>query len=325
MPIRLDNSEVPLIIGNRIFLDFSSYPDGPNGGDLLRLLYSLVDQPLSPEAARFGLAQDEAAQEAAAKIDAAIKNGNAKRLTQLFDEGGLVWQTSSALGCKAAEGLGKLKHNDEAIALLDKVQQRFPKAIRPKQLYALSLARRGQADDLTTAQEILGELYARRERDPETLGIYGRTWMDRYAKSGAEADLKQSRDLYAEAFANAGDDYYTGINAAAKSVFLGTDEDLAEAAQYAGRVQEIVGIEARPNDYWMTATVAEVFLIRKQYRDAARVYEAAVAMARQEIASHETTWKQACRLMTKLHSSGEERALIRSPFAHLPDCDALLA
>ena len=36
-------------------------------------------------------------------------------------------------------------------------------------------------------------------------------------------------------------DYYTGINAAAKTVLLGTDEDLARAAEYARRVQEIVG------------------------------------------------------------------------------------
>lgn len=320
VPIRLDSSEVPLMIGNRIFLDFSSYPDGPNGGDLLRLLHALVDKPLSAEAAHFALEQDEAAQEASAKIGAAIRNGNSDRLTQLFDEGGLVWQTSSALGCKAAEGLTKLGRNDEAIALLDKIRQRFPKAIRPRQLYALALARRGHGDDLTNAQDLLGELYERGERDPETLGIYARTWMDRYAKSNNESDLKQSRKYYAEAFDRAADDYYTGINAAAKSVFLGTPEDLEKGAVYAAKVQKIVGTEARPDDYWMTATVAEVFLIQKNYAEAGRLYDAAVGMAGQEIASHKSTWTQACRLMAKLQPTAEERALVRKPFAHLPDC-----
>jgi hypothetical protein len=80
-------------------------------------------------------------------------------------------------------------------------------------------------------------------------GIYARTWMDRYEKSGDVEDLKQSRDLYVEAFDGAQDDYYTGINAAAKSVFLGTDLDLKRAAKYAERVQQIVGTHPHPNDY----------------------------------------------------------------------------
>jgi len=58
----------------------------------------------------------------------------------------------------------------------------------------------------------------------------------------------------------------------------------------------------------------------KNYKDAARLYKAAVETARSEKASHESTWKQACRLMAKLNPSDEERALIRSAFAHLPDC-----
>ena len=36
VPIALDGSKLPLFQANRIYLDFSSYPDGPNGGELLR-------------------------------------------------------------------------------------------------------------------------------------------------------------------------------------------------------------------------------------------------------------------------------------------------
>ena len=207
--------------------------------------------------------------------------------------------------------------------MLERVEERFPQAIRPKQVRALALARRGQSSDLAIAQELLGELYERGERDPETLGIYARTWMDRYATSGDVNDLKESRDLYVEAFDRAQDDYYTGINAAAKSVFLGSEEDLKRAAEYAGRVQQIVGTGQHPGDYWMTATVGEVLLIQKKYEEAGRLYEEAVAMARAEVGSHESTWKQACRLMEKLQPTAAERALIRKPFAHLPDCDQL--
>jgi len=325
VPVKLDSSEPPLFAANRVFLDFSSYPDGPNGGELLRLLHALVGQALSDEATHFAAQQDEVAQNASNSIKAAVQIGDPDRLVQLFTDDGLPWRTSATLGCKAAEGLTKLKRNDEAIKMLLAVEEHFPKAIRPKQLRALALARRGAGNDLSVAQQILGELYASGEKDPETLGIFGRTWMDRFEKSGDINHLKRSRDLYAEAFKGAADDYYTGINAAAKSVLLGTPKDLALAATFAQQVQEIVGSEAHSNDYWMTATVGEVLLIQEKYQDAANLYEAAVAMAPSEIGSHETTWKQACRLMQKLQPTEAERALIRHAFEHLPDCQIAVA
>jgi tetratricopeptide (TPR) repeat protein len=324
VPIRLDNSELPDFAENRIFLDFSTYPDGPNGGELLRLLYGLVGQPLTREAADFALQLDETAKQTADEINAAIFNKDPDLLIELFKNGGLAWQTSSSLVTKAAEGLIKLKRNDDAIAMLEQAEKQFPHAIRPQQLHALALARRGTDDDLRKAQRTLGALYQRGERDPETLGIYARTWMDRYKKSKDVSDLQQSRDLYAEAFERAQDDYYTGINAASKSALLGTPEDIDRAEKLAERVQKIVGTEPVPKDYWKTATVGEVFLLMKNYAEAARLYKAAVAMARAEVGSHESTWTQACLLMQKLNPSSEERALIRAAFSHLPDCDQMI-
>src|SRR5262245_11067942 len=65
VPLRLDRSALPVFAENRIFLDFADYPDGPNGGELLRLLHAIADMPLSEEAARVAAEQDEAAQQAA--------------------------------------------------------------------------------------------------------------------------------------------------------------------------------------------------------------------------------------------------------------------
>ncbi|MEJ8848209.1 TIR domain-containing protein [Variovorax rhizosphaerae] len=324
VPVRLDASELPSFAALRIFLDFSSYPDGPNGGELLRLLHSVVGQPLSDKAARIALELDESSKRAASQIGAAIRNGSPERLKALFAERGAPWRVAAALGCKAAEGLTKLEAYDDAVAMLLELQREFPRAIRPKQLQALALLRRarggGQQKDLADAQEIVAELYESGERDPETLGIYASTWMERYERSSKVGDLRQARDLYAEAFAAARDDYYTGINAAAKSVLL---DDLARAAQLANEVQQIVGAEPRPGDYWLTATVGEVWLIQKNYVEAARNYDAAVAMASSQTGSHKSTWRQACRLMAKLGPTADERALVRKPFEHLPDCDQL--
>ena len=104
VPVRLDRSKLPPFAGNRIFLDFADYPDGPNGGELLRLLHAVAGAPLSDEAARFAAEQDAAAQQAAIKITAAIETGKENRLVALFEEDGLPWRVSAALGCKAAEG-----------------------------------------------------------------------------------------------------------------------------------------------------------------------------------------------------------------------------
>ncbi len=320
VPVRLDDQPLPLFASTRVFLDFSAYPDGPSGGELLRLLHSVVGAPLSDEAARFAAEQDEAARKALASVSAAIKNGDAERLESLYQAGGLPWLTSAALGSKAAEGLIDMADLERAISILTDLEARFPRAIRPRQLHALALARRGDDGDLSDAQAILGELYEAGERDPETLGIYGRTWMDRFAISGDLKHLRRSRDLYAEAFEGAQDDYYTGINAASKSVFIGSQDDLDAAAGYAERVQEIVGTDPIPGDYWQTATVGELFLIRKDFASAARLYGDAVAMAPDADGMHRSTWKQACRLMEQLQPGAEDRAAIRRLFAHLSDC-----
>ena len=341
VPVRLDDEELPLFASTKVFLNFAAYPDGPNGGELLRLLHAISGKALSDEAAHFASEQDEAAAAALIEIKAAIDLGQGRALLRLFEEGGLPWETTPVLGCRVADGLARIGDNENAVAVLEVVEKRFPKSIRPKQLRALALARRAEERvkeigraaatsddqvnaDLDDAQFIMGKLEAAGEDDPETLGIYARTWMDRRDLGGDVGDLGKSRALYVRAFEGAQDDYYTGINAAAKSVFVGTDDDLKKAAELADRVQEIVGTEAIPGDYWHTATVGEVFLIKQDYESAARLYDLAVTDAIKEVGSHKSTWKQACRLMNKLEPAADQRAMVRAAFKHLPDCDEML-
>ena len=313
VPVKLDDTDLPEFADNRIFVDFSSYPDGPNGGELLRLIHGIVGKPLSKEAADFANQQDHLARETINDIDAAIRNKDPEEILRLFEEDGLPWKTSAALGCKAAESLIRLGKKEEPFRILEKLEEQFPNGIRPKQLHALALARRGDEEGLKKAQRILGKLYTKGERDPETLGIYGRTWMDRYNLSGDIDDLKESRKYYAEAFDKAPDDYYTGINAAAKSVFLNETE---KAAVFAEKVQSIVGVTAIEGDYWKTATIAEVLLMQKKYDEAAVMYRKAVDMAPTEKGSHASTWKQAKKLMEKLNPNENEKLAVQNVFEH---------
>lgn len=320
VPVLLDNAKLPVFAQNRVFLDFSGYPDGPNGGDLLRLLHAVVGRPLTPEAAVFASQQDDAARKLMAQIKARRSAGDHDGLVAMFNAGGLAMETSSAPGCAIAEALTTLRGYSSALEVLDKVQVTFPNSIRPQQLRALALARRAEKGDLMNAQAIMGELEALGHRDPETLGILARTWMDRYALSGDKLQLRKARDLYAEAFEGAQDDYYVGINAAAKSVLLGDPADVEKGKTLAKQVQAIVGTDMVRGDYWKTATVAEVALILEDYERAATRYGEAVALAPSEIGSHSSTWQQVCRLMAVLKPDDAARAEIRRAFSHLPDC-----
>ena len=314
VPVKIEKAPLPTFANTKLFIDFGDYPDGPNGGDLLRLLHGIVGKSLDDDAVHFAWEQDEAAGIEAAKITAAIKNGRPQKLLQLFQQGGLPWKTTASLACKAAEGLIKLGNEDDAIDMLRQIEKDFPKSIRPKQLKALALARRGKDNDLDEAHDILGELYALNHLDPETLGIYGRTWMDRYKLSGKITDLRQSRNYYVEAFERAPDDYYTGINAASKSILL---DETDKGKTFAEKVEQLVGNKAVPDDYWRTATIAEALLIQKKYKEAADMYQQAIDIAPTEIKSHESSWKQAKLLLEKLNPPDDERKLLKDAFKNL--------
>jgi internalin A len=317
VPLKLEPFKLPAFINSSIVLDFSNYPDGPNGGELIRLLYAITNKQLSNEALRFITELDENSKDEAAKVSAAITNNSPERLQQLFEKGDGVWRVSATLGCKAAEGLIKLKRYDEALNILEQVEKHFQRSLRPKQLKALAYARRGDRGDLELAQEILGQMYAKNQLDAESLGIYGRTWMDRYRISGKIDDLRQSRDLYVEAFEKNPDDYYAGINAASKSVLLGTENDLKRGAEYAKNVEILTGNDPVKGDYWKTATIAELFLLQKKYKEAGEMYSNSIAMARSEIGSHESTYMQARQLMEKLNPTNAEREIIETVFVNV--------
>lgn len=311
---KLDASPLPELAGNKIWVDFSDAREGPSGVGLLRILYGLTNTPLSDAAVKLASQVDSDVRAALDKINAAREAGDATQLQALAQNNSLAWTSMPLLRCRVADALIALgkKNADAALAILDSVQAQFPQAVRPKQLRGLALARKGSWPE---AQLLLAELYKSGEIDPETLGIYARTWMDRYqAPGGSRLHLLKSRDLYRQAFEAAPRDYYTGINAASKSLILGEKET---AAQLAARVQEIVGTKAVDGDYWKTATVGEVQLLQRNYAEAAALYQAAVVMAPEERGSHESTYGQARSLLDALAATPEERKQIDDVFAHL--------
>jgi hypothetical protein len=263
---RVDESQIAGLAANKVWVDFSEQREGPAGGALLSLLYGLTGQPLPPAAVKLAATVDAQMKDGLLNVKAARNIGDANRLIALSETDDMAWTGSPMLPCSVADGLIAMKEVPEAMKVLDRAEAAFPKALRPKQLRGLALARSQQTEQ---AQLTLGKLYAAGEIDPETLGIYARTWMDRYNQTGNKLFLLRSRDLYRQAFEAFPMDYYTGINAASKSLLAGEKET---AAQLAARVQTIVGDQAVPGDYWKTATVAELQLLQAKYPEAAALY-----------------------------------------------------
>jgi TIR domain/Tetratricopeptide Repeats-Sensor len=305
---RIDESEIAGFAAAKLWIDFSKQREGPAGSGLLSLLYGLKGEPLPPAAVKLAAEVDAQMRDGLSSVRAARDAGDADALLALAETDDMAWAGSPLLKCSVAEGLIAMKKIPEAIMVLDRVEAAFPKALRPKQLRGLALARSGQT---LRAQLVLGKLYAAGEIDPETLGILARTWMDRYSQSGEQAFLLKSRDLYRQAFESFPTDYYLGINAASKSLLAGEKET---AAQIATRVQKVVGDKPVDNDYWKTATVAELQLLQSKFSEAAALYRAAVVMAPGDKGSHESTLAQVKLLLQALGASEGQRALIDAAF-----------
>ena len=135
--------------------------------------------------------------------------------------------------------------------------------------------------------------------------------MDRYSQTGEKTFLLKSRYFYRQAFEAFPSDYYTGINAASKTLLAGEKET---AAQLAKGVQGLVGDKAVQDDYWKTATVTEVQLLQGNFDAAADLYRAAVVAALLEHGSHESTFSPAQLLPASLDSTAEQQAKVTEAF-----------
>jgi hypothetical protein len=305
---RIDESEIAGLAATKLWIDFSKQHEGPAGSGLLSLLYGLHNLPLPPVAVKLAAQVDEQMRDGLLNVKAAREAGDAAMLLALQETDDMAWTGSPMLLCAVAEGLIAMEKLPEAMQVLDRVEQAFPKALRPKQLHGLALAR---SEQMLKAQLVLGKLYAAGEIDPETLGILARTWMDRYNQTGDKLFLLKSRDLYRTAFEASPNSYYTGINAASKSLLAGERET---AAQLAARVQKIVGDKAVPGEYWKTATVAEVQLLQGHFDAAAKLYQAAVLIAPMDWGNHESILKQVLLLLEALGATAEQKALVKAAF-----------
>ena len=309
--VKLDRTPLPDLLDGTLTINFYNYPHGPNGGELLHLLHAVVGQPLSREALAFAEELNKDAGAAANRIKAAVEQGAYPRILKMIDEGGLAWEISPALGAQAVEALARLGKN-EAVDAARAHLAKFPDSLRPAQMLAHALSRRGEDGDLDEAQDILGTLHAAGQHDPETCGMYGRTFFDRYEQTGSRKFLKRARDLYAEGHEHSADDTYCGINAASKSAELG---ELQEAQKYAAVVAERLPPEiTKDMSFWTAATIAEASAFRQSAKTTVALYARAVDQGLFEEGSHASAVAQAVRNAKNLGWSEDDLAALKAVF-----------
>jgi tetratricopeptide (TPR) repeat protein len=116
---------------------------------------------------------DQDAQRILSAINGAVEAGNAAKLREIgiSTERGILASPGPVLA--AAQGLISIWRYEDALEVLKKAYEYFPKSIRLKQLKGLALRRLKRYQD---AIDVLSELKAAGHQDPETLGILGAPW-----------------------------------------------------------------------------------------------------------------------------------------------------
>jgi tetratricopeptide (TPR) repeat protein len=133
-----------------------------------------------------------------------------------------------------------------------------------KQQWALGLNRRKFAGDRDTAARLLEGLIKERGPDPETLGILGRVYKDRYKEAAgsflAQGYLNEAISAYTRGFEADPRDHYPGVNAVNLLIQKGTSDALKEAERLLPLVSFAVARRGGINssDYWDVATVVEL-------------------------------------------------------------------
>ena len=172
-----------------------------------------------------------------------------------------------------------LRRKGDALQAYDAIEtglSSWPQDTRLLQLKALVLADLGV---LKSAREILIRLVEEGHNDEETLGILARTYKEEWLQAWDPKTRKRYLSLafatYQQCFAGTGG-YYPGINAATLATLLGKSTTAKRIASLVCQdcSQKLTDPEERSQaEYYLTATLAEAYLVLNDYEQAQEYYE----------------------------------------------------
>jgi tetratricopeptide (TPR) repeat protein len=305
---KLDVGELPLFAHSDLYVDFEESPEGPRGVNLLKLMCGMRGITLAPEAVVMAEQVDEDAKQSMTRIYGAIEAGNAAKLLEIGTSNQAGLRASPAPILAVAKGLVGLGKYDDAREVLKRALLLFPQSVRARQLEGLALRRLKKYQE---AVGVLSELKAAGHQDPETLGILAAAKDGLYRETGKMLHLRNARELYRTAFQGDPKDYYTGINAASKSLFLG---EPAEAARLADEVLPLVATATDASDMWAACTLGEVYLLQGKVDEAAEQYQKVIDTHPSKVGDLRGTGEQAERICVALKLPPEQTAKVMAPF-----------
>lgn len=317
----LDSKAPPGLTRGTLYLDFSDYPDGPMGVDIVRLTAGLQGKPLSSPAVGRMVSFERTIRDEPSELRTLAKVGRFGEILERIQSDAPAYTTSATIPSLAIDQLIRGKSYERAIEGAKAAMSRFPGSLRVRQLLGLALRRSGQIEEAAYQLSLLRE---KGHEDPETLGIlaavYADIWEDRMAQGdarGAKDALEQSRNLYRDAFRKVPTDTYVGINAASKSAMLGELDSARTVAQAVlarlGEMQTERG-GAPSKDYWERATEPEALLIAGDYARALSLYHDARIAHQHEAGSIESTARQVGRLLAVLEVPADIRQALQEEF-----------
>lgn len=151
----------------------------------------------------------------------------------------------------------------DVVNLVEKMSKPLAATHVVREQHALALNRLGRGDE---AEEALKEVIAERGKNPETCGLLGRIYKDRWAAAKAKGDelvakaeLRKAIQTYLDGFEADWRDHYPGVNAVTLMDVAGDPrrDELVPIVMYAVRRK----IAASDPDYWDWATLLELAVI----------------------------------------------------------------
>jgi TIR domain len=311
---KLDTQALPSLLKGSLYIDFSSYPDGPTGAELVRLSSGLQGLGLEPDAVDRISEFEMSVREEPGILRALVASKQFDTIRARALEDTVPYTTSATLPGLAAQLLISGARYDDALAVLDRAQPLFRSSIRLRQMRGLALRRLGRTQEAIFELE---RLRADGHQDPETLGILAAALTTSWQKSGEADELERARDLYALAFERTPTDTYSGINAASKSALVG---DMDQARSLAERVLGVLRESAKlrkgqpADDYWERVTEPEALLLLGQFEAALKLYHSARIQHQAEVGSIGSTANQLSLLVALPFVPDEWRARFREEF-----------
>lgn len=305
---KLDDTELPFRLDDDLYIDFSDSPEGPRGEGLLGLMCGMRGIARPPEVVALSQKIDEDSRKTLVAIRAAVEAGNPERLMEIAGATDPAQLASPVPLQETANALISMNKCEEALSVLDHALPYFPRSVRLRQLKGLALRRLKR---FTAAIEVLSELKAEGHQDPETLGILAAAWFGRFQETQQPLHLRRSRELYRTAFQADPRDYYTGLNAAAKSLILGEAD---EAGRLAKEVLPLVEFASNGQDFWAACSLGELRLMAGDSQGAATQYQKVIDTHPFRTGDLASTRAQAAEICKALALADADTEKVLAPF-----------